>query len=172
MLNLKEKNKRGDVSDGIMFVILVFYLAVSFLIVGFTNSKLKQIIQTTVLNSTSTSERVINQFSLIENPGMNKAFVLLFAFLIIQMMVTAYLVRVHPIWMFIYLVTTGIAIFLAAMTANAYSAMIQNVQLAVISAQQPQILWVMKHIVKIVIGAVGLSLIILFAKPQYGGNPI
>lgn len=165
-------NKRGDVSDGIMFLVIIFFLAVSFIVVIFINSKLSYVISSTPLNETDAANTIVDSLDRITTTGAQRAFVFIFAFMIVGMMVSAFLVRVHPIWIFLYIFFAAIAVLLAAILANIYNEVILNENLSEIADQQTMMNWIMQHLVQIVIGAVGLSMIILFAKPPSGGEPI
>lgn len=159
------QNKKGDVTDGIVFIFLIFFLAVSFVAVGFIISQFSLVVSTTPLNQSTAAPKIISSLDNLSTNGINKAFAFLFAFLIIAMMMTAFMVRVHPAWIFLYIIFLAIAILLAVLLSNAFNTMINNNALSSIANQQTMIVWVMRHSVKIIIGAVALSMIILFAKP-------
>lgn len=165
-MNLQDK--RGDVSDGLLFVIVIFFLAVSFIVVGFANSKISTIIETTALNQSDAAQNILTASETLTTRGINFAFTILFALSIISILLTAFLVRVHPAWFFLYLIFLGISIFLAAILSNVYGAIEDNAQLATITTQQTVITWVMHHSVKVLIGTILFSIVLLFAKPPEG----
>lgn len=166
------KNKRGDVSDGIIFIVIIFFLAVSFLVGAFVNSKFQSIVQTTVLNQSTASQDIIDGLDRLTTSGIQRGFVMVFAFLIIGMMLSSFLVRVHPAWIFIYILTMGFAILITVPLANAYAALANAEAIRSVAEQQTMITYIMQHSVKILIGALALSMIILFAKPMEGSTRI
>lgn len=162
--------RKGDVNDGIVFIVTLFFLAVAFIAAAFINSKFSDIVSDTALNQSSAAPGIVQAIDNLSEHGIQRAFVFLFAFLIIAMMMTSFMVRVHPAWFFLYIIFLGIAVLLSAILSNVYNAMIYDNALSEVAAQQTQINWIMQHSVKIVIGAVALSLIILFAKPPQRGD--
>jgi hypothetical protein len=165
-------DKKGDASEGIMFIVIIFFLAVSFVIVAFVNSQLSNVITSTPLNDTTASSSIVSGLDNLTINGTNKAFVFLFGGMILAMMLSSFMVRVHPAWLFLYIIFLVIAVILTVPLANIYSEMIANETLNPIASQLTVINWVMQNSIKILIGAVALSLVILFSKPPEGGNQI
>lgn len=163
---MKFKNKKADLSEGILFVVIIFFLAVSFLVVGYANSLIQDVIQTTVLNQSDASDSIIDGLNYINTTGINNAYIFLFVGMIIAMMLSSFLVRVHPAFLFLYIITTAIAGLLAILLTNAWDKIITNNILASQLTNYPAMTWIMSNSLKITLGAVILSIIILFAKPQ------
>lgn len=164
------KNKKGDVSDGITFIIILFFLAVSLLAAAFVNDKLKDVVQNTVLNESAASGDIISGLNRITTSGVQNGFTMIFAVLIIGMMLSSFMTRVHPAWLFLYVIFLAFAVVLTVPLANTYTALADTDALSSVADQQTKITWVMKHSIAILIGTVGLSLIVLFAKLPEGGN--
>lgn len=162
------KNKKGDASNYITFVIIVFFLAVSLLITAFMNDQIYEAINTTELNDTSVSPNVLTQLDLMTTSTIQNGFVAIFAFLIIGMMVSSFMVRIHPIWLFIYIIFLAITLFTAMPLANAYQLLMNNEALSSVADQQNMINWIMENLVMITLGAGALSLIVTFAKLSGG----
>ena len=57
--------KKGDASSIILFLIIIFFLAVSFMVVLFTNDILFNVIQTTALNDSSASTSILSAFNTV-----------------------------------------------------------------------------------------------------------
>lgn len=164
------RNKKADVSDGIILLVTIFFLAVAFIVVAFVNNKLHDVVTTTALNQTEVATTVGEAMNRVTTNGINQGFALIFGFLIIGTMLSAFLVRVHPAFLFLYIIFAGITVFVAVFLANAYSALINNATISGTAVQQTMINWVMAHIIHIMIGTIALSVIILFAKaPEQGG---
>lgn len=163
-------NKKGDVSDGIVLLIIFFFLAVSFTVVLFVNDKLHDVVADTPLNQSAAAADISSAMNTMTTTTVQRGFVLMFAILVIGTMVSAFLVRVHPAWLFLYIFFLAFDVFLAILLANTYNSVITNEALATVASQQTMMNWIMKNIVKIIIGVVGLSMIILFAKAPEGGQ--
>lgn len=161
-------NRKGDISGGIVLIIIVFFLAISFIVVAFANDKIKNIIEDTPLNQSEAADNIITSIDYLTTTSINRAFIFLFSFLIIGMMLSSFLVRVHTAWIFLYVLFLVFSVIIAVPLANTYQAVIEASALSGIAAQQTAITFVMQHSVKILIGATLLSWIILFAKPQGG----
>jgi len=169
------RSKKADATDGLMMMITLFFLAVSLLIVGFVNSKISNIISTTDgLNSTTTATSAVTQLDLITSTSIQKGFAILFAFLCIGSLLTSFLVRVHPAFFFIYIITTGVMVILGAILGNVYNTLINNETLIDVASQQTMTNWIMTHIVGIMLAVVAISLIVLFAKvpDETGGSVV
>ena len=170
--------KKADATDGIIILITVFFLAVSFIVVAFINNKLSNTISTTALNQTSVATQVTATMNRITTNGIQQGFVMIFSFLVIGTMLSSFLVRVHPAFMFLYIIMAGLMVLLGAIFANMYNALINNATLGEIALQQTAMNWIMSHIVAIMIATVALSVVILMAKPPEssggfgGGSPV
>ena len=162
--SLINQKRKGDASAIVTFLIVVFFLAVSFIVVGFANEKIKEVVDTTVLNSTSVADDVSTQLGNITEKTINNGFAAIVAFLIIGMMISSMMVKVHPVFLFLYIIVTAIAIFVAMPLANAYEEVIANPTFADVAAHQTMITWIMQHLVLVILGTAALSMIILFSK--------
>jgi len=159
-----KKNKKGDVTNIFTFIILVFFLAISFLIVAYTNSEFKNFIQDSELNNTEVSQSSIDMLDNFTTKTIQRGFILIFAFIIIGMMISSFLVRIHPVFIFIYILFLGIAIFVGVPLANAYQQLMNTEVISTVAGQQTMINWVMEHFIMIILGVGGLSMIIVFGK--------
>ena len=163
-MEIRKLNKRGDVTDYITFLILIFFLAVSFLIAAFVNYHIKDIITTTDINNTDVAVDAANQIdNIIENTTDN-AFVAIFAFLIIGMIVSSFLVRIHPIFIFLYIIFLSISLFVLLPLANTYQLLVSNPTLQVVGQYQTKTTWIMEHLAKIVLGVGALTMMVTFGK--------
>lgn len=157
-------NRKGDATDILLFLVIVFFLAVAFIVVIFVNTKLSQVITDTPLNDTASAPDINNAFETVNTKTVQRGFILMFTILIIGMLVSAFLIRVHPIFFFFYIITVGFAIFLAVFLSNTYQMLIENPTIATIATEQTMINFVMQNIIAILIGSWALSIIILFGK--------
>lgn len=158
------QKRKGDASGIVTFLILIFFLAISFVVVGFANDKIKEVIDTTVLNSTTVADDVSTQLGNITERTINNGFAAIVAFLIIGMMISSMLVKVHPIFLFIYIIVTAITIFVAVPLANTYEMVVTNSAFVEVASYQTIITWIMQNLVLVLLGTAALSFIILFSK--------
>lgn len=162
-------NKKGDVTESVYFLVIIFFLAVSFVVVAFVMTKFSYVVGSTALNQSQVASQIETSLDYMSTTTIQRSFVILFAFSIIAMMVSAFLVRVHPIWLFVYIIVLATSILLAVPLANTYNTLISIEPLDDIANQQTAMNYIMRHIVQILIGAMFISWIILFSKPQDGG---
>ena len=159
------RGKKGDVNDYFVFLIILFFLAISFVVVAFTNDQLTRVIKDSALNDTSVANpTIVNQMDMISTKTIQRGFVAIFGFLVIGVMVSAFLIRIHPAFIFLYIIFLSISLFIAAPLANAYQKVIESSTLSTIASQQNMMNWIMQHIVVIMVGVGALSMIVTFAK--------
>lgn len=163
------RNKKGDVSDGIIILVTIFFLAIAFITVAFVNDKFSWIIKNTPLNESSVSSQIADSVDTITTKTIQQGYVMIFAFLCIGTLLSSFLVRVHPGFFFMYLLFAGFMVILGVTLANTYNAFIHVDALVDVAAKQPMITWIMTHVIKIMIGVVALSVVVLLAKPPEGG---
>jgi len=156
--------KKGDPTDIFLFLVIMFFVAISFVVVGFTNGKIQEIISTTALNQSDAYESIDASFTNINQFVVQRAFTLFFAVLIIGILVSSFLVRVHPIFIFIYIITLIASILTSVYLANAYAMVVANGQLSALASNFATITWFMKHITKILLAVGAMSMIIIFGK--------
>lgn len=161
-------NRKGDISDGIVFIVVIFFLAVGMIIAAFANDKIHDAIQNTALNQSTASDSILTSLDYITTSGVQRGFTFIFAFLIIGMMLSSFMIRVHPAWLFLYILFAAFSVIITVPLANAYQALIESPALVEIAGQQTMITYIMQHSVKILVASLILSWIILFAKPAGG----
>jgi len=162
--------RKGDPTDMILLLVMVFFLVISFVVALYTNEKVHDIISTTALNQSDAYSSIDSAFTTINEFTVQRGFLLFFGILIIGILVSSYMIRVHPIFMFIYIITLIVAIFVAMYLGNAYELVVSNGQLATIADNYAMMTWVMEHITLILLGVGALSMIIIFGKIGGGGS--
>ena len=164
------RKRKGDPTDILLFLIIVFFLAISLSVALFANSKIANIIDTTVLNESEAYQSIHNSFTTINEHTAQQGFTLFFGILIIGIIVSSFLVRVHPVFIFIYIIVLGITILTSVYLANAYAMMVANGQLAEIAENYGMMTFIMRNIVKILLAVGALSMIVIFGK--IGGGDV
>jgi len=167
---LRKLEKKGDPTDIFLFLIIMFFIAISFVVVIFTNTKIHEIISTTALNESDAYSSIDAGFTNINDFIIQRGFTLFFAILIIGILVSSFLIRVHPVFIFIYIITLIASILTSVYLANAYAMVVANGQLALLADKFGTITWFMKHITKILLAVGAMSMIIIFGK--IGGGDI
>ena len=168
-------NRKGDATDIIFFGIIIFFLAVSFVVVIFVNNILTGVISDTALNESAAAPRILDGFNHVNQTVTQRGFVIMFAILIIGQLVSAFLIRVHPVFIFVYLFTLVMSIIDAVYLSNLYQAIIENAQFAAIATNYPMITYIMQHAIAILIAVGSLGMIITFSKlaqPQSTGGDL
>lgn len=164
-------NRKGDVTDVPLFLIMIFFLAMSFITVIFVNDIIKtEVIDNPKMESSAT-DAISSAIGTVNTVTTQRGFALMMAILIIGIIASSFLVRVHPAFIFLYIFIMGVSIFVSVFLANTYEKLINVDIIAPIAAQQPMITFFMQHLVGIILGVSALSMIIIFAKlPQFGGG--
>lgn len=156
--------KKGDLPDMIIFLITIFVFAIGLLIMAFVIPAISDGLNTAGLNSTSEARLAIDEIAELGNEGMQKGFLFLFTGFIMALMISSFLVRTHPIFMFLYILFLGITVFLGTYVGNAFEQVATTDALAATVANQGLISIVMQNIVGITLIVGALSMIIIFAK--------
>lgn len=164
-----ERRLKGDPTDYLLLLVMLFFLAVSFVVVMYANGIIQNIIQTTALNQSSAYESINSSFSTINEYTTQRAFTMMFGLLIISILATSFLIRVHPVFLFIYIFLLGITIFVSVYLANTYEMIVSTPQFAEFATNYATMTWVMEHIAVILVGVGALSMIIIFGKIGLGG---
>jgi hypothetical protein len=162
--------RKGDPTDILLLSIMLFFLAISLAIVLFANIQLQEIISTTVLNETTAYSSINESFTNINHFVAQRAFTMFFAFLVIGILVSSFLIRVHPVFLFIYIITLVVTLFVTIYLANTYAMVVANPQLAEIAEHFAMTTFLMQHSIKILLGVGALSMIIVFGKISGGIN--
>ena len=156
--------KKGDASDPLIMLIMLFFLAVSFLIVIFINTEFSSIIETSALNESAASSSILEGFDNINQKALDRGFALVFALMIIFIFASGFLIRVHPIFLFFYIFFLAITIFAAVPIGNMYVKIQENPTLATVAESASMTNWIMNHIVMIVLAVGIISMILIFSK--------
>jgi len=158
------KNKKGDLPDMLIFLITIFIFAIGLLIMAFVIPAISDGLNTAGLNSTSEARSAIDEIAELGNEGIQKGFLFLFVGFIMALMISSFLVRTHPIFIFLYILFLGITVFLGTFMGNAFEQVATTDALAATTANQGLITIVMQNIVLITLIVGALSMIIIFAK--------
>ena len=163
-MQLRKLNKKGDATDVFIVMVILFFLAVSFIIGIFVNDKLITVIKTTALNESAAAPVILNTFENLNAVGIQRAFVLIFVLMVIFVVASAFLTRVHPFWIWIYFIMLIVTILTSVLMSNTFGALIDNPELGNVIASQPMITFFMQNSVTIALAVSAFSMIIVFSK--------
>ncbi len=164
------KDKRADITDMLIFLIVIFILAIGFFTFAFIIPQISDGLNAGGLNNTSEGASAISSLASFGTVTIQRGFFLLFAGLIIGTMVSSFFARTHPIFLFLYILVLGITVFLAVYLGGAYQDLTETPIFVDTLASQGLINIVMSNIITIVIAVGGSSMIIVFAKFSTGGG--
>ncbi len=168
--------KKGDLPDMLIFLITVFIFAIGLLIMAFIIPEISDGLLLAGMNSTSEGANAIDELTELGVNGLQKGFLFLFTGFIMGLMISSFLVRTHPIFIFLYIIFLGITLFLGTFIGNAFEQVATSSALADTAASQGLITIIMQNIVGITLAVGALSIIIIFAKfsnlGSEGRNPL
>jgi len=158
------KSKKGDLPDMLIFLVTIFILAIGLLVFAFIIPAISDGLSTAELNESSEGFDAIEELSEFGVSGLQKGFFFLFVGLVMSMMITSFLTRTHPIFLFMYIFFLGITVFVGGYLGNAFEQVASNPALVDTLGSQGLISTVMQNIVLITLVTGALSIIIVFAK--------
>ncbi len=166
------KDKRADVTDMLIFSLMVFVIGVGLFILVFTIDAISDGLRDGGLNNTDEGSNAIDELESFGTVQLQRGFMLFFVGLIMSTMISSFLVRVHPIFLFLYIAFLILTVFLGTYLANAYDTMRTIPIFADELASQTLINVVFENMVIILIAVGALSLFIVFAKFSsfFGGS--
>jgi hypothetical protein len=164
------KQKKGELTDIMIYLITLFVLGAGFIVIIFVIPSITGGLRTAGMNSSVTGSNAID--SLEGMTGIiNYGFLFIFIGLIISMMITSFMVRTHPIFLFLYIFFLAITILLSFYLGNAYEQISANPAFATALSHGTFITLVMSHIAAITLLTGALSMIIVFSKfSTFGGT--
>ncbi len=158
------QTKKGDLPDMLIFLTTVFVLAVGLFVLAFVIPTISDGLAVAGLNDSTEGASAIQEMSRIGTSTIQNGFFLLFVGLIMATMISSFLARTHPAFLFLYVIFLAITIFLATYFGNFYETFSSTEIFADTLASQTLINFVMNNIVKISLGVGALSMVILFSK--------
>lgn len=171
MLRKIRRNKKGDVSEYFVLLFMVFFLAVSFVVVAFVNDEFHSIVTDTELSNSPAADDVADGIDNMTTTSIQRGFVMVVFILALGLFVSSFLVRIHQVFLFLYILMLGISIFVSFILANIYQQFI-NVDAIANSAAGSQVMinWIMQYSGWIMLALGAISIIIVFAKISDGGR--
>lgn len=164
-------NKKGELTDVLYFLITIFILAVGLFILMYITPSISNGLNIAGLNNTAEGASAINSMNSDFSNMINRGFLMLFVGLTISVLITSFMVRTHPIFLFLYILFLVITVLLSFYIGNAFAQMTANPAFAATLAYGTFFTLIMGHIAEITIAIGALSIIIVFAKfSTFGGQ--
>jgi hypothetical protein len=164
-------NSKAELTDIMIWMLTMFILAIGLFILMFIVPSISGGLRTAGLNNSVEGSNAIASLDTISTSVINNGFLMLFVGLILSVMITSFMVRTHPIFLFLYILFLGITILLSFYLGNAYFQMTSNPVFANMVNTATYSNLVMSHIAEITIAVGALSMIIVFAKfSTFGGT--
>lgn len=158
------QTKKGDLPDMLIFLVTVSILAIGIFILAFVIPEISDGLAEAGLNDSVEGTAAIEQMSNIGTKVLQRGFFLLFVGLIIATLISSFIARTHPIFLFLYIIFLAITILLSTYLGNFYESITSAVIFTDTLASQTLITFVMQNIAKITLGVGILSFVILFSK--------
>jgi hypothetical protein len=162
------KNKTGDITDGLVFVVIIFVISVFFISISYIFPIVTTALNDSSLNAGVESQEAIDNLDYMAKGGLNSGFIIFFGGLILVQVISAAFVRQSPIFLVIYFFTMVIAGLLAIFLGNAFDLIQENSTLQSVFDDQPAIEFVMDNILIITLAINVLTIVILFSKVGQG----
>ena len=165
------KNKRGELTDMFIFLITLFILAIGLFVLMYMIPTITDGLKTAGLNNSAEGTNAITSLESFGTGTINNGFLMLFVGLVISMIITSFMVRTHPIFIFLYVIFLGISVLLSFYLGNAYYQLIGNPAFANMYATATFSNWIFGHIAQIMTVLGAFSMIVVFSKfSTYGGT--
>lgn len=164
------KERKGDLPDMVIFLITIFILAIGLFIFAFITPTITDALADSGLNDSTEGGQAIQRVSEIGTVTIQRGFFFLFIGLAISVMITSFLSRTHPIFLFLYILFLAVTILLGTYLGNAYQQLIENPIFADTLASQTLINLVMDNLLIITLAIGALSFVIVFSKFKSGGG--
>lgn len=165
-------NKKGDLPDMFIFIVTAFVFSIGFMILAFIIPAVADgLLATGGLNESQGALNTIEAIRELGATGMQRGFFFLMIGLMMSTMITSFLTKTHPIFLFMYIFFLGITLFVGGYLGNAFEQFASSPVLVDTLGSQGLISIFMKNIVIITLITGALSMIIIFAKfSSFFGN--
>jgi F0F1-type ATP synthase membrane subunit c/vacuolar-type H+-ATPase subunit K len=148
----------------LIFIIVIFILAVGLLTFAFVVPKITDGLSDAGLNESTQGKNAIDELADLGANGLQKGFFFIFVGLIASTMITSFFALTHRAFLFLYIIILGLTLFVGTYFGNAFEQFAKSPALASTLQDQGFISIVMENIVLITLVTGALSMILIFAK--------
>ena len=165
------QDKKGDFTGALFFIASIAAFAIFLLIVGYIGKEVGSEMKTLVNSSSDEVNTAFDTTVNVSTTGLNVLWYIMFGGLLLGLMVTAWFVPTHPIFVAPFIIILIVSIMVGASMSNAYDELRVQADLAPSAAEQGGIGYMMGILPYIALIVGLLTLIVTFAKPGAGGGP-
>lgn len=165
---LSSLKKKGE-NDLIEIVIGLFILASLGLITLLVITNVVPVLQTFTTSGSLADQAIVKAGSTFTG-GLDNLFVGLFIILVIGMVILSLYISASPIFIPVYLIISSIAVWLAAIMANAYMEMEATGLFNGVLSYLPKQNYIMENLPYFTAGLAFILLIVTYSKDLFGGQ--
>lgn len=165
-------NKRGDFTGLLYLIVSIAALAFFLIIVGYIGSKVNTEMRDTINSTNEDVNNAFNKSISVSEKSLPAIWYIVFAGLLLGLLVTAWYMPTHPIFVPIFIILLIVGIIVGVAMQNAYEEIYAVNTLSGIAAEQGSINFIMTNLpyVALIVGLI--TLIVTFAKPKGESAPI
>lgn len=156
--------------DVIFIAIMGMVFAIFILVVAYITPQISTKLRDTPINNTAAARSALD-YSDTFATRLNSVFLIIFVGLIMGMLVSAFLIDAHPIFIPIFIFFLGFAVVAGVVMSNVYESFSDNATFAATAAQNTFVTAILNNYVLIIIVVGVLSMILTFGKSRlFGGG--
>jgi len=155
-------NKKGSLLDLVWIVLFLFFFAFS-IILGYKIAHEVNTKAQTMSGIDAQGKTAINNLEGYYPSIMNNGFVFFAIGIAIVTFILAALVRVHPVFIPLYLIGLAVVITISAVFSNAYEAVSTNAELSALAANMTMVSYIMTYL-PFIVGILGTILMVVMYK--------
>lgn len=163
------KNKKGTMEDVIFIGIIAAVLGVFILVMAYITPEISDKLRGTEINDSSAARTALNYSDTFAS-RLDVVFLIVFVGLIMGMLVSAFLIDAHPIFIPIFIFFLAFAVVAGAVMSNVYETFTEDPTLAATAAQNTFTGAILDNYVLIIIVVGVLSMILTFGKSRLLGG--
>jgi len=166
------KDKRGDFTGVIYFIVMIAAFAFFLIIVGFIGTEINEGVKSQINSSVSTVNEAFDASINVSKGTLSAVWYVFFGGLLLGLLITAWYMPTHPVFVPVFIILLVVAIICGVALSNAYEEIYAVSDFSDIAATQTSINFVMSKLpyIALIIGIIGL--IITFAKPKGRESPM
>lgn len=169
---IKDNKKSQTLSIIAFFAIMLGIFVIAFILMSFVNTILDPF-QSNVGNVSSVAGQTVGNVTGAFNKWWDYAVIFLFFLNVIILLVSSFLVDIHPAYLIIYIIAVVILFTFSGDIVGSLSGLWEDdpsnpFQNAV--AHMPLTSWILNHFTFVTLGIVVLSGVIMYAKFNWGGS--
>lgn len=161
-MKVRKLNKKGSLTDILWVGIVLFVIAVTTLIVFKVSDEFNTQIQAND-DIPSNGKEAMNTMNGMYPGIIDNSFLFLMITLSIGAIITAFMVRVHPVFVIFFMLLLAVIIFISAAFSNVYEEMASQTSMVAVSSQLTSINFVMQYL-PLFIGVFGSIIAIVMYK--------